>query len=124
MTEQQLPDVQEVLDRDGILALMDGSVELLCELVGLFDEERTVALAEIQAALETDDASRLRLAAHSLRGTASHFRHNPTCAAARDLEVMGRSGDLGRARETFAVLVEAAAELQQALNQLKADLLP
>ena len=62
-----------VFDRDAALERMDGDVELLKELVGLFLDECPQRMAEIREALTRRDATKLRQAAHTLKGSVGNF---------------------------------------------------
>ena len=120
MTELQQPPMPvDSLER--VTPLARGSLPLLLELADLFRDEQAPLFADLAAAVEAGDATRLRLAAHALHGTAAHFGHRPTCAAARTLALMGRSGNLMGAREAFAALTEAVGRLEQALQHLTAE---
>jgi HPt (histidine-containing phosphotransfer) domain-containing protein len=122
MTElPSAPASPEALDRQALLALVGGNVPLLRELIDVFVAECLATLAEIAAAIQADDASRLRLAAHTLHGTAGTFGHRATCTLARALELRGGSGDLDGAEETFAALTQAVASLERGLLELKSD---
>lgn len=56
--------------RARILENIGGSEDLLRTLAGIFQEEAPQAMAEIRAAVETDDPKRAGHAAHKLRGSA------------------------------------------------------
>jgi HPt (histidine-containing phosphotransfer) domain-containing protein len=70
---------------------------LLGDLVGVFLQAYPEWQAEIHAAVQADDPSRLCAAAHTLKGAVSHFGARGVYDAADRLEQMGREGQLGEA---------------------------
>ena len=64
---------EDVFDRERTLASVDGDMELLREVVGLFLEEYPKTLAEIRDAIDEGDPHRLNRAAHSLKGSVGNF---------------------------------------------------
>jgi two-component system, sensor histidine kinase and response regulator len=94
---------------------------LLTEVVGLFLEAYPAWEAEIRAAVDAGDASRLRAAAHTLKGAVSHFGAKSAHDAANRLEQMGREGQLREASTVYAQLDRALCRLQAALQQLMGE---
>jgi HPt (histidine-containing phosphotransfer) domain-containing protein len=91
---------------------------LLRELVGIFLEDSPAWVEQIQASISRGDARGLKLSAHLLAGTASHFGAGIVTKSARRLEAMGQSGNLDGASEACAELLAAVAELHPALIEL------
>ncbi len=110
--------VDERLDVTALLERVDGDRELLAELVELFLEDYPAQLAEIKAAIDAHDPARLARAAHTLKGSISNFATGTAFEAARQLELMGRQGDLHGAREVYAQLSESLQRLRSALERL------
>ena len=88
----------EALDRIG------GDEELLRDLCQIFLEESPKLMEKLQQAVVAGDSDGVMRAAHSLKGESSYLGAGGTSQAARQLEEMGRSQDLSRARKTLAVL--------------------
>jgi HPt (histidine-containing phosphotransfer) domain-containing protein len=119
MTALQDQEKVEGVDCGPLLATLGGSVALLHELIDIFTGECPGYLAAIAGAIRAGDGPRLHLAAHGLCGTAANFRHRPACRSARELEDMGRRGDLTGAAEAFAALTEAVGRLGRCLLEVK-----
>jgi PAS domain S-box-containing protein len=98
-----------------------GDHDALRELIGVFREDCTTLLPEIEAGLRDGDAPRVRRAAHTLKGMVAFFAARSAADAARDLEQMAERGDLTRAGDVFATL---AAEVEQLSSALSAVDLP
>jgi two-component system sensor histidine kinase/response regulator len=89
---------------------LEGDVELMRELASLYIAEYPGQLNELRLALTGANAQRLRMAAHSIVGTATNFSAMAAAGAARVLEGMGESGNLSNAAEAVDAL---AAELHR-----------
>ena len=103
------------VDREGILARVEGDTTLLKEVTHLFLEDAPKVLARIKESIRRNDPKMLERAAHSLKGCISNFGATEACAAALELEVMGRKGDLTR-------VIDACNRLERAFNELLPEL--
>jgi HPt (histidine-containing phosphotransfer) domain-containing protein len=114
---------EESLHND-LLSRCGGDTTLLGELVELFNQDCPGRLNQIREAISQCDPSRLRHAAHLLRGSASSFGMSNAYEAAGRLELMALTGDLLGAERACATLETAIRELQDhladALKQLNA----
>jgi HPt (histidine-containing phosphotransfer) domain-containing protein len=111
-----MPDpANDVLDWDAALRRVGGRMELLERILTVFLTESDRLMGEIQAAIAAGDPSKLRCMAHSLKGSADCFAAKATVQAAQRLEVMGRES-------MHADAADAYAELERAIDQLKATL--
>jgi CheY-like chemotaxis protein len=108
----------ELIDRAAALERVGGDKQLLAELAKLFRREWPGWLTEIRAAVAAGDAARLRLFAHTLRGSAANFGARAACAAAQRLETLAQTGNLTGADEATTVLAAALERLQPALAAL------
>jgi HPt (histidine-containing phosphotransfer) domain-containing protein len=108
----------EVWDRSAALACVRGDEELLQEIAGLFLEDCPQKMAELAEAVAKQDARRLRLTAHTLKGALVNFGAREAYEAALRLETMGRQGDLARAGEALAALEAAVGRLRPVLEAL------
>ena len=104
------------VDWDGALALVRNDRDLLRTVVETFLEEYPSLMEATRRAVDEQDAAKLRLAAHTLRGSMRLFGDTPASVCAEALETMGRSGDLSRARATLADLEKAAGKLLPVLE--------
>jgi two-component system sensor histidine kinase/response regulator len=112
------PGLEEVLDREKALAMVGGDRRLLGELVRLYFEERPKWLAEIRAAVASNEPLPVRRCAHNLKGTLISFGARAASEAAQRLETMGRNGNLNDAAEAFAALNDELERLEPHLVAL------
>ncbi|MBV9157902.1 MAG: Hpt domain-containing protein, partial [Acidobacteriaceae bacterium] len=100
-----------ILDKDGLIARVDGNMELLRRMTTMFLSDNSKRLDEIRAAVDDADSESLAKLAHRLKGAISNFSSEPASRAALKLETIARQGDLSGAREAFR-------ELEIVLEQL------
>lgn len=113
-TETSPLDVESVLDRVG------GDLDLLKEIVSIFEQEGPALLEEIRNAITLSDLQRLESAAHSLKGCVSTFGADNAAAAALRLEQMGRQGRMEGAEDAVADLERELGTLRPVLLELAA----
>ena len=87
-----------VFDRAAALDRVDGDVELMKELAGLFLDECPQRMAEIREAIIRRDATKLQQAAHTLKGSVGNFGAAEAIEAARRLETDRRKSRTGSTR--------------------------
>jgi CheY-like chemotaxis protein/HPt (histidine-containing phosphotransfer) domain-containing protein len=112
------PPVEMLLDPETALERAGGDEALLAELAELFRAEAPERLAEIRAAITRQDAVALARAAHTLKGAAAVFGAAGAVEAARELEAMGRGGDLAGAAAAADRLADILESLKPALAEL------
>jgi PAS domain S-box-containing protein len=100
-----------VIDREELLARVDGDTELLRDIVSLFLADLPGTLAAIRHAIEANNATGLMKLAHSLKGCVSNFSADIVTHAALRLETVGREGDLSHAPTALKELEAAIEEL-------------
>ncbi len=105
----------DVMDRDALLAELDGDEELLTELIETMRSEAPKLLHEVRIAVDSADAAAVGRAAHTLKGAVSNFGARRAADAALRLEQMGRSG-------TLQGVAEALATLEVEMRALEAEL--
>jgi CheY-like chemotaxis protein/HPt (histidine-containing phosphotransfer) domain-containing protein len=103
------------IDLSAALGEAGGDQELVRELAGIFLQECPRWLAAIRKAVEGEDPSGLKIAAHTLKGSLNIFAAKAAGETARRLETMGREGNLAGAREVLASLVEELERLRPGL---------
>ncbi len=111
---------ETLLDPATLLAACDDDPTLLRELIQVFQADTPGALARVRDAVDRHDASRLREAAHQLRGLLSTFSAMAAAEAAR-LETMGASGQLDDAASTLDGLAEMVERLGPRLEELSIE---
>lgn len=105
-----------VLDRAEALAGVDGDMEFLKALIGVFLDNCPRQVAEIHAAVEHADGPALERAARTLKGTVANFGARAAGAAAGELETVAAAGNL-------AAAAAACAALDAELERLKPELI-
>jgi HPt (histidine-containing phosphotransfer) domain-containing protein len=108
-----------VFDRDAALERTDGDVDLMKELVGLFLDECPQRMAEIREALILRDVTKLRQAAHTLKGSVGIFGARETFDGARRLETVAQEQDWEHAEEAWAALEAAIERLKPAMAEVR-----
>lgn len=107
-----------VIDHDSLLAGVDGNHRLLRELIHLFLADCPHRLAEIKDAIRRGDAEALGRAAHTLKDSIGNFAARNAFAAAQQLEIVGRNGDLSTARDACVMLESELALLSEEFKKL------
>ena len=102
--------------RSTALVFVDGSVELLREVAEAALTETPGLAARVSAAVKGADAREVRDAAHALKGMLQCLGALPAAACARELEQIGRAGDLARAPALLATLEREIEKFVTALR--------
>ncbi len=106
-------DLQSLLDRVG------GDRVFVKDLVGGFITRCPSMLAEIRDALQRGDLEHLPAAAHHLSGSAAEYGAHEVLAITRELERLGRSGDMGGAQKLLPALEGAVAHMLTVLETFR-----
>jgi HPt (histidine-containing phosphotransfer) domain-containing protein len=110
--------VNLTIDRDVALARVEGDVELLQDLAQIFLEELPQLTDRLRTGLACDDSKAVQHAAHALKGSAGNFAATAVFELAKQLEAMGRDGDLSQAPTTYEALEAELDRLKNALTDL------
>jgi HPt (histidine-containing phosphotransfer) domain-containing protein len=70
----------------------------------------------MRASIAGRDATRLRLGAHTLKGSVANFEAEPARSTAEKLELLGRAGTLEGSAELLSTLEHQMGELLEALR--------
>jgi CheY-like chemotaxis protein len=106
------------LDRQAILARVEGDTDLLKEVTNLFLEDAPRLMAEIKCSVEQKDAQALARTAHALKGSIGNFGAAAAFDATLQLETMGRRNELEGASEMFERLQKEINEVLPELQTL------
>jgi CheY-like chemotaxis protein/HPt (histidine-containing phosphotransfer) domain-containing protein len=98
-----------------------GNEKLVRSLVKTFLADAPKTLSAIRSAIRKNDAETLARAAHSLKGTLSIFDARKAVAAARNLEAMGRAGNLQAAGNELRALEMEFTQLERDLLALLSE---
>jgi CheY-like chemotaxis protein/HPt (histidine-containing phosphotransfer) domain-containing protein len=112
------PRPADVLNWDEALAHVGGDRDLLRDLAATFLDQAPRWTGAIRAALDGQDADRLKAAAHPLKGSLGTFAAKGAFAAAQRLETLGRQRNLSGGREALDELEREMARLTPALTDL------
>jgi len=108
-----------VVDVEAIRARVQGSSELLVELIDLFLEQCDRLMSDLRQAVARSDVTGVVEAAHALKGSVSNFSAAPATEAARRLEMLARDGDTAKLESALAELVHEIGRLRPVLMTLK-----
>lgn len=107
-----------VWDEKRALAGVGNDRLLLAELAQIFLEEYPRLMADLDEAIQAQNASRLRNAAHGLKGAVDNFAAAGAYESAQKLEMLGRNGTLEGAEIAFAQLEQQLERLRPLLHEL------
>jgi PAS domain S-box-containing protein len=105
-----------VASHETLLSRVGGDAKFLRKLAGTFLADAPEKMSLIRRALARRDPEAIASAAHSLKGAVGNFGAAAVVDKARALEAVGRSGDLGAAREASAALEAELARFSQDLR--------
>jgi len=104
------------LDHSRLLAVVDGDIDLLRGISGLFLDIYPGLMSAIHDAIARNDRDALVRAAHTLQGSGGYFLTDSSRKNLVDLERMAHEGNLCNAGER-------AAEVESELERLKPEVL-
>ena len=107
-----------MLDRKALVQRFGGREDRLRTVIRIFLDEAKSLMAGLKNAIAAGDATRLSLAAHSLKGAVSVFGATAAAEAAFALESLGETGELTGAALAFECLDEELCRLTSALALL------
>ena len=110
--------IEPVFNRTEALSRFGNDDELLKELAEMFLEQCDGYLQEIKQAISNNDGEKLDAASHSIKGSVGNFPAQSAYEAALKLEMIGRSGDLSKANESYTALEIEIQRLKPTLKQL------
>ncbi len=110
------PDSPEALNRDQLRESCGGDPDFEREVLEEFARGAPELLMEIAVAQAGGDGTALANASHTLRGSCHAIGADPLAVVCQELERLGHSGDLARARDA---LVRAEHELRRLQAELE-----
>lgn len=93
--------------------------DFIGELVDTYCSETPQLIHQLQDAFEKGDAETFRRSAHSIKSSSASFGALDFSAQARELEMIGKAGDLSSAGEKVQNLVRTYDQVSQSLQELK-----
>jgi HPt (histidine-containing phosphotransfer) domain-containing protein len=110
--------ISSPLNREELLARLDGDEALLSELVGLFLQDAPRLLQEAHTAMSQRNSTALFRAAHTFKGAVSNFGADEAVAVAWRLESTGRAADWSNAGPALHELEQVFRGLVPKLKRL------
>jgi two-component system sensor histidine kinase/response regulator len=112
-----IDDGVPVLDRQRLLAEFGDDPEVLAELKDLFLTHLPELFAQIRSAIQAGDGASLARSAHSLKGAASTYGAHRVHEVCRQLEQLGKQGDLAAAGGGVDLLAREIARVTEAIAE-------
>jgi HPt (histidine-containing phosphotransfer) domain-containing protein len=109
---------REGFDPDSLWDRIDGDVDLLRDLIGIFAKEYPGILLRIESAISQGEGTELQKASHKLKGSVLQFSASGAAAAAANLEDMGKRGAMDGAGASLAKLKSEVGSLMESLNSM------
>jgi HPt (histidine-containing phosphotransfer) domain-containing protein len=92
-----------------------GDISAVGEMAGIMDSECNRLMAELQSSQAENDPPKFRRAAHTLKSAAAVFGAQSVVEPARELEAIGKSGNL-------ADVGDRVTELEALVDRLRSEL--
>ncbi len=108
------------LDRTEALVRVEGNLELLAEMVGLFVEEYPAMVDAIESGLAESDLEIVASAAHQLKGNLATFAAREAAGAAAHLEAVARAGDARGSARAWEDFLDVFGRAEAQLTALRA----
>lgn len=112
----------ETLTTDSVLGLaeamtnMDGDVELLQEIIEIFQETAETQFDSIQRYIDAQDVHNVAIQAHAMKGGASNFCARKFVASALKLELLAKGGTLDGAQDMLDQMRSDFTELAEVIG--------
>jgi two-component system sensor histidine kinase/response regulator len=107
----------DVFDRQELLEELDGDREFLEESLEMLDADAPTLIDQIRDGIESNDAEKIRIAAHTIKSMVGNFCAPPAFEAALHMETLGRNGDLAACVAGMTSLENEVKRLQQELRK-------
>ena len=107
---------QTPVDRDSLFERVDNDLELLEELLEIFEEDSQQHIDAMRAALNSSDADQFARSAHSLKGSSYNMSAVRLADISLELEKAGYEGSLDGLEDKVN---ELEAELRRVIPALK-----
>ena len=105
-----------------LVLMLDGDADLLIEIIDTFLEVSPSLMRDMKDAIRSDDADKLKKAAHTMKAPAKQIGALKVGQLSEDLETMGRTENLTNAKPTYDSIKVEYEALEEALKALKRKL--
>ncbi|MCP4550174.1 MAG: response regulator [bacterium] len=112
-------DDLSVFDRANALDRVDGDLELLIELAGMFREDYPGMIKDMKTAISEGDNESLQYSAHTLKGSVANFSAQSCVKEAQRLEVMGKDNEMSGATDALEALKSEIEKLDTLLLEIE-----
>lgn len=120
-TNTAVEDSAEIFDAAEAMDRACDDLELLAELVGIFEENRDRLLEELAKAVESGDAKTIGEVGHALKGSISTFSTKRPYLIAREIELSGKDARLETAPQLLDALKTSLSDLSKAVREFLAS---
>lgn len=113
----------DVINLEKAVRLMDGDVDLFCDLFDIIENSLPERFENVEKALKAESSSDLELYAHQFKGALRNVAADEACALLEKIEKAGARGDFALAQELFpqvGPVVERVLELYRSRTWLAA----
>ncbi|MBF0468917.1 MAG: response regulator, partial [Desulfamplus sp.] len=112
----------QIFNRDNFLDRVCGNEDILKQLVALIPKSMLDEIKNLKRALDSGNASDIRLCGHTIKGMAANFSADRIRDTAHKIELAGKAGDVDLAVLLAARLERNAAELKCVLLDMFPEL--
>jgi HPt (histidine-containing phosphotransfer) domain-containing protein len=106
---------------DNLLEMLGGEFEFLVELIDSFLEDAPKLLNELNGYVWKADAEGIRRVGHSLKSNGADFGATRFSNLCKDLEEMGKSGDLGGVADLTGQVSDEYKKVEAALAAIRQE---
>jgi HPt (histidine-containing phosphotransfer) domain-containing protein len=119
--QQNTENERLVFDREEVIDLIDGDMELLIDMMESFIGDIGPTLEKIKDAIDSKDAKALEHEAHRLKSVLGYFAATRAREQAYVLEKDGAAADFENSEEDYLLLQLELTELQKRLEAFMAE---
>ena len=112
---------EPAMERKALLEYLDNDPQLLKEVVGIFLADCPGRIAELRTAVTAHDSNQIARGSHALLGSLATFGAKRAVEAARELESIGRQGEMEGVDEAFCALEREFALVTFFLEKVAKD---
>ena len=110
--------MNNAIEKDSLLERVDDDLELLGELVEIYEEDAAEHLGTIKEAIAAGDGDLLAKAAHSLKGSSYNMSANPLAEMAQKLEFAGKEGKFDGCEQTLEAMNVEFVKVMETLKTI------
>jgi CheY-like chemotaxis protein len=119
LPKEEITNLPPIVDRPAFEDLKkEMGLDFIRELVDAYCEETPQLISALRQALADQDAEAFRRAAHSIKSTSNTLGALRSGSLAKELEMLGKAGQLGAAAAEVERLATDYLQVQQALKEL------